>query len=201
VGRSWHRPLRARLHPDWTTRRQGDYFQSWEEALDDPESIWSALALSSKSLSDFGKLVFLHTGKQTPVPELQASEVASAHWVPLSHRASTLSVTFSFLRLRFRHSTTARRQMGNGLSGSWRSSLSSKWPHSKPAQSSGRPNAFQVSFPSRKHSQAYNQQMYPTTERSCRCLRRGLAERSSFVARLATVGLDTRLVHVRGGFS
>jgi ADP-ribose pyrophosphatase YjhB (NUDIX family) len=35
--------------------------------------------------------VFLHTGKQTPVPELQASEVASAHWVPLSHCASCLS--------------------------------------------------------------------------------------------------------------
>ena len=27
--------------------------------------------------------VFLHTSPHTPMPELQASEVASAHWIPI----------------------------------------------------------------------------------------------------------------------
>lgn len=40
-----------------------------------------------ESISQQQSTVFLHMSPHCPVPELQASEVASAHWVPITYRA------------------------------------------------------------------------------------------------------------------
>ncbi|KAM0754860.1 hypothetical protein T439DRAFT_309686 [Meredithblackwellia eburnea MCA 4105] len=68
--------------------------ETWEEVgLDLAEKEWLAIgqlddreittSLGKRLLMILSPFVFLHTSAHTPVPELQASEVASAHWVPL----------------------------------------------------------------------------------------------------------------------
>ena len=51
--------------------------------LDDREITSS---LGKRLLMILSPFVYLYTGRETPMPELQAQEVASAHWVPLSYR-------------------------------------------------------------------------------------------------------------------
>lgn len=48
--------------------------------LDDREITTS---LGKRLLMILSPFVFLHTSPYAPVPELQESEVASAHWIPL----------------------------------------------------------------------------------------------------------------------
>ncbi|KAL8293371.1 hypothetical protein RQP46_000072 [Phenoliferia psychrophenolica] len=68
--------------------------ETWEEVgLDLAEKEWLAVgqlddreittSLGKRLLMILSPFVFLHTSPHTPMPELQESEVASAHWVPL----------------------------------------------------------------------------------------------------------------------
>jgi 8-oxo-dGTP pyrophosphatase MutT (NUDIX family) len=49
-------------------------------ALDDREITTS---LGKRLLMILSPHVFLYTSPETPIPELQESEVASAHWIPI----------------------------------------------------------------------------------------------------------------------
>lgn len=68
--------------------------ETWEEVgLDLAEKEWLSVgalddreitsSLGAKLLMVLSPHVFLSTSKDTPSPELQESEVASAHWVPI----------------------------------------------------------------------------------------------------------------------
>lgn len=68
--------------------------ETWEEVgLDLAEKEWISVgqlddreittSLGKRLLMILSPFVFLHTSPHTPIPELQESEVASAHWIPL----------------------------------------------------------------------------------------------------------------------